>query len=139
MANRVHRLKDVDHEERILRTFKVFVLAVDVVLKYANAHFYRKEGLSVIKVIVLRVLRALSHKAPAVLFRGHIAKKALDVPLVNHAGILGPVFPISIPENAFEVLGVILDGAAAFPFSLLGEHESLHQGFEGCPRRFQFG
>jgi len=29
-----------------------------VVLKYANSHFYRKEGLSVIKVIVLQVLAA---------------------------------------------------------------------------------
>jgi len=58
MANRVHRLKDVDHEDRILRTFILFVQTADVVLKYANNHFYRKEGLSVIKVIVLRVLAA---------------------------------------------------------------------------------
>jgi len=58
MANRVHRLKDVDHEDRILRTFILFVQAADATMKYANAHFYRKEGLSVIKVIVLRVLAA---------------------------------------------------------------------------------
>lgn len=58
MANRVHRLKDVDHEDNILRTFILFVQAADVTMKYANAHFYRKEGLSVIKVIVLRVLAA---------------------------------------------------------------------------------
>ncbi len=58
MANRVHRLKDVDHEDRILRTFILFVQTADVVLKYANSYFYRKEGLSVIKVIVLRVLAA---------------------------------------------------------------------------------
>jgi len=56
MANRVHRLKDVDHEDRILRTFILFVQAGDVTMRYANAHFYRKEGLSVIKVIVLQVL-----------------------------------------------------------------------------------
>jgi DNA-binding MarR family transcriptional regulator len=58
MANRVHRLKDVDHEDRILRTFILFVQTADAIMKYANAHFYRKEGLSVIKVIVLQVLAA---------------------------------------------------------------------------------
>ncbi len=56
MANRVHRLKDVDHEDRILRTFILFVQAADTTMRYANTHLYRKEGLSVIKVIVLRVL-----------------------------------------------------------------------------------
>jgi len=58
MANRVHRLKDVDHEDRILRTFILFVQTADATMKYSNAHFYRKEGLSTIKVIVLRVLAA---------------------------------------------------------------------------------
>lgn len=58
MANRVHRLKDVDVGSFILRTFILSVQTADVVLKYANTHFYRKEGLSVIKVIVLRVLAA---------------------------------------------------------------------------------
>ncbi len=58
MVNKVYRLKDVDHEDRILRTFILFVQASDVTIKYANTHFYRKEGLSVIKVIVLRVLAA---------------------------------------------------------------------------------
>ncbi len=58
MANRVDRLIDVVHEDRILRTFVLFVQAADATMKYANTHFYRKEGLSVIKVIVLRVLAA---------------------------------------------------------------------------------
>ncbi len=58
MANRVHRLKDVDHEDRILRTFVLFVQAADTIMKYANTHLYRKEKLSIIKVIVLRVLAA---------------------------------------------------------------------------------
>ncbi len=58
MANRVHRLKDVDHEDTILRTFVLFVQAADTIMKYANTHLYRKERLSVIKVIVLRVLAA---------------------------------------------------------------------------------
>ena len=58
MANRVHRLKDVSHEDRILRTFVLFVQAADTIMKYANTHLYRKERLSVIKVIVLRVLAA---------------------------------------------------------------------------------
>ncbi len=58
MANRVHRLKDVDHEDKILRTFILFVQTADTIMKYANTHLYRKERLSVIKVIVLRVLAA---------------------------------------------------------------------------------
>ncbi len=58
MANRVHRLKDVDHEDRVLRTFILFVQAADTIMKYANTHLYRKERLSVIKFIVLRLLAA---------------------------------------------------------------------------------
>ncbi len=58
MANRVHRLKDVDHKDTILRNFILFVQAADTIMKYANTHLYRKEKLSVIKVIVLRVLAA---------------------------------------------------------------------------------
>ncbi len=58
MANRVHRLRDVDHEDKILRTFILFVQAADTIMKYANTHLYRKERLSMIKVIVLRVLAA---------------------------------------------------------------------------------
>ena len=58
MANRVHRLKDVDPEDTILRSFILFVQAADTIMKYANTHLYRKERLSVIKVIVLRVLAA---------------------------------------------------------------------------------
>ncbi len=58
MAKRVHRLKDVDHEDSTLRTFILFVQAADTIMKYANTHLYRKEGISVIKIIVLRVLAA---------------------------------------------------------------------------------
>ncbi len=58
MANRVHKLKDVDSEDTILRTFILFVQAADTIMKYANTHLYRKERLSIIKVIVLRVLAA---------------------------------------------------------------------------------
>ena len=58
MAIRVHKLRDVDHEDKILRTFILFVQASDATIKYANTHFYRKEGLSVIKVLVLQVLAA---------------------------------------------------------------------------------
>ena len=49
---------DVEHEDSILRTFILFVQTADAVLKYANAHFYRKARLSVIKFIVLRILAA---------------------------------------------------------------------------------
>ncbi len=58
MVNRIHRLIDVGHEDRILRTFVLFVQASDTIMKYANTLLYRKEKLSIIKVIVLRVLVA---------------------------------------------------------------------------------
>jgi len=56
MANRVHRLIDVAHDDIILRTFILFVQTAYIALKYADAHFYRKARLSVIKFIVLQAL-----------------------------------------------------------------------------------
>ncbi len=47
---------DVDHDDTILRTFVRFVQTAQAVLRYADAHLYRKARLSVIKLIVLRVL-----------------------------------------------------------------------------------
>ncbi len=49
---------DVDHEDSILRTFILFIQASDAVMKYANAHFYRKNSLSTIKFMVLQILSA---------------------------------------------------------------------------------
>jgi len=49
-------LIDVDHHDIILRTFILFVQTAHTVLKYADAHFYQKAGLSAIKFIVLRIL-----------------------------------------------------------------------------------
>ena len=54
----VGRLIQVDHEDSILRTFILFVQAADATMKYANARFYRKVGLSAIKFMVLRILAA---------------------------------------------------------------------------------
>ncbi len=56
LANRVHRLIDVDLDSFILRAFILFVQTTDVVLKYANANFYRKTRLSVVKYMVLQIL-----------------------------------------------------------------------------------
>ncbi len=47
---------DVEHEDAVLRTFILFVQTARAVLKYADAHLYRKAHLSTIKLIVLRVL-----------------------------------------------------------------------------------
>ncbi len=47
---------DVEHEDDVLRTFILFVQTAQAVLKYADAHLYRKARLSTIKLIVLRVL-----------------------------------------------------------------------------------
>ena len=58
MVNRVHRLIDVNLEDISLRTFILFVQTADAVLKYANANFYRKARLSVIKHVVLQILAA---------------------------------------------------------------------------------
>ena len=46
----------VDHSDVTVRTFILFVQTAHAVLKYADAHLYRKAGLSTIKLIVLRVL-----------------------------------------------------------------------------------
>ena len=56
MANRVHKLVDVDHDNVILRTFILFIQTAYTVLKYADAHFYRAARLSTIKFIVLQAL-----------------------------------------------------------------------------------
>ena len=56
MANRLHRLIDVKHDDIILRTFVLFLQTTDVVLKYANTNFFRKTRLSVIKYMVLQIL-----------------------------------------------------------------------------------
>ncbi len=58
MANMVYRLTDTDHDDIILRTFVLFVQTAHVVLKYADAHFYRKTRLSLIKYMMLQVLTA---------------------------------------------------------------------------------
>ena len=49
-------LIDVDHNDTTLRTFVLFVQTAKAVLKYADAHLYRKGRLSIIKLIALRVL-----------------------------------------------------------------------------------
>ena len=56
LPKNMKKLIEIDHDEIIQRTFMVFVQAADVVLKYADAYFYRKAGLSTIKFIVLKIL-----------------------------------------------------------------------------------
>ncbi len=47
---------DVYHEDAILITFILVVQSEQAILKYADAHLYRKVWFSVVKLIVLRVL-----------------------------------------------------------------------------------
>jgi DNA-binding MarR family transcriptional regulator len=49
-------LIDVDHEDTIIRSFIMFMQTAYAILKYADAHLYRKARLSISKLIVLRVL-----------------------------------------------------------------------------------
>ncbi len=56
MAKRLQPPIDVALDDIILRTFIMFVQTAHTVLKYADAHFYRKTGLSAIKFIVLNAL-----------------------------------------------------------------------------------
>ena len=58
IANRVHRLIDVDHDDIALRAFILFVQTADTIRKYADSHFYRKSRLSLIKFMVLQILAA---------------------------------------------------------------------------------
>lgn len=52
----VDRLIVIDHEDAVLRTLILFVQTARTVLKYADAHLYRKARLSVVKFIVLLAL-----------------------------------------------------------------------------------
>ena len=56
MARRLQAPIDVTLDDIILRTFIMFVQTAHTVLKYADAHFYRKTGFSAIKFIVLDAL-----------------------------------------------------------------------------------
>jgi len=47
---------EVNHDDTILRTFSLFVHTARAVLKYADAHLYRKARFSVVKLIVLQAL-----------------------------------------------------------------------------------
>jgi hypothetical protein len=47
---------EVNQDDAILRTFILFVQSAQSVLKYADAHLYRKGRFSIIKFIVLRAL-----------------------------------------------------------------------------------
>ncbi len=56
MAKRLQPPVDITLDDIILRTFIMFVQTAHTVLKYADAHFYRKAGLSAMKFIVLNAL-----------------------------------------------------------------------------------
>ena len=56
MAKRLQPPIDVTLDDIILRTFIMFVQTAHTVLKYTDAHFYRKTDLSAIKFIVLKAL-----------------------------------------------------------------------------------
>jgi len=51
-------LIDVDLDNITLGTFILFVQTADVVLKYADARFYKEAHLSVVKYVVLQILAA---------------------------------------------------------------------------------
>ena len=50
------RLIEIHKEDSILGTFILFVQTADAVLKYADAYFYRKARLSIIKFVALQGL-----------------------------------------------------------------------------------
>ena len=49
-------MKNVDHEDTILRTFILFTQTANAVLKYTDAYLYKNAELSAIRLIVLRTL-----------------------------------------------------------------------------------
>jgi len=49
-------LRDIDHDDITVRILMLFVQTAHAVLKYADAYFYRKARLSVIKHMVLQAL-----------------------------------------------------------------------------------
>ncbi len=56
MVKRLQPPIEVTLDDIILRTFIMFVQTARTVLKYTDAHFYRKTGLSAIKFTVLKAL-----------------------------------------------------------------------------------
>jgi DNA-binding MarR family transcriptional regulator len=52
----MERLIEIDLEDVVLSTFMLFVQTAQAVLKYTDAHLYRKTRLSVSKLIVLKAL-----------------------------------------------------------------------------------
>lgn len=52
---RTDRLIEFKHEDPVLRTFILFVQTARALLKYKDAHFYRKTGLSDVRFIVLMI------------------------------------------------------------------------------------
>ncbi len=56
MVKRIQPPIEVSLDDIILRTFIMFVQTAHTVLKYTDAHFYRKTGLSAMKFIVLNGL-----------------------------------------------------------------------------------
>ena len=49
---------EVKHEDPILRAFIIFTQTADAVLKYGDAHLFRKADFSVIKLMILQLLVA---------------------------------------------------------------------------------
>jgi DNA-binding MarR family transcriptional regulator len=75
---------EVNHDETILRTFILFVQSAQSVLKYADAAFYRKAKLSVIKFIVLQALATNGGTmAPSTLTRWTSTKRHSITTLVD--------------------------------------------------------
>ncbi len=58
MAKMPHRLIDVNHDDITLRTFILFAQTAQAVLKYADAHLYKKARLSIIRFAVLQALNS---------------------------------------------------------------------------------
>jgi len=49
-------VRDIYHEDDVLRTFIQFIKTAKLVLKYADAHMYKKERLSTIRLTVMLIL-----------------------------------------------------------------------------------
>ena len=49
-------MRNVSHDDSILRTFILFVQTCDAVSKYGNARLYKENSLSTIKYMVLQIL-----------------------------------------------------------------------------------
>ena len=165
VASRVHRLIDIDHDDIILRIFILFAQTAYAVLKYADAHFWRKTRLSAIKFIVLQILATnggtmtpseiaewtfrerhnittlvdrLKRAGLVRVERNNRDKRFVNVTLTAKGRkVLKQVTPVAREIMNRLMLSISEGDAVPLEKSLRVLRQNAHDGFEGLAKRFE--